>query len=603
MKSSDTESDSDMDTKPRAKTMKPNITTTIQRNNPPSAPPTSTTTTHATAVIQPPREASPATTMLKAPRKAPAAARAKGATSRRKKAPISATANVGTTYSTPSRIDVEPGRDGDIVPNEPNEMATQANVLPSAPGETTARKKRKAPVPKIKVGANVLVRQDHLFTVSTEEQGVWVTNYPKNHEFLGVIKKGKSGIGYAVAMDIFPIDKKEVFIVSQYLKLAPPGFLEKTYDPPDESLFEINGSDDDGDELPGQEIPDAAVTTHNIGHRKRTDYQKMGEENFLTLGKKALQTVDSYDYFYGKDKVIQWQILQDGVNVPKSEDPMKVPTTLHYKKQINFQSDRLDIIFFDHFWPSVKGHGKLMDEYHSDPRSSNHATYVSSNFQFHEPDPTIHQDPDWKIKQCYLLMLAAVTESDVGVDNLWLKGKSKGRHNYANFGKYMPQNMFKMWQTSAVYMFCDNKDWYKNKRERKWSIIWPCLTEYNNLRRSLFSTVLLMLDESMSGWCPKTTPLGGAPNLTFEPRKPVKLGTQLKNGIECLGGCLAFQDIVQSPEIQKQKEFFFVNDDINEHGINLTQVKTSLPGNLSSNGKSFRFTIVTNVLFHSLIPL
>jgi hypothetical protein len=64
----------------------------------------------------------------------------------------------------------------------------------------------------------------------------------------------------------------------------------------------------------------------------------------------------------------------------------------------------------------------------------------------------------------------------------------------------------------------------------------------------------------MSGWCPKTTPLGGAANLTFEPRKPCKLGTQLRNGIECLGGCLAFQDIVQSPEIQKKKEFFFVDN-------------------------------------------
>jgi hypothetical protein len=123
----------------------------------------------------------------------------------------------------------------------------------------------------------------------------------------------------------------------------------------------------------------------------------------------------------------------------------------------------------------VKGHGKLMDEYHSDTLSKHHQTYTANNFQFHETNPSL--DPDWKIKQCYLLMLAAVMESDVGVENLWKKGKSKGRHNFANFGKYMPQNMFKMWQASAVYMFSDKKDWYKPKRERCWSIIWPCLTE------------------------------------------------------------------------------------------------------------------------------
>jgi hypothetical protein len=178
-------------------------------------------------------------------------------------------------------------------------------------------------------------------------------------------------------MDIFPIDKKEVLVVSQYLKLAPPGFLEKTYDPPDESLFEINNSDNDDDVDPDPVTTNASAT-NQAGQRKRTDYQKMGEERFLSLRTNSLRTVETYDFDYGKNKTIQWEILKDGVNVTKEEDP--------------------------------------------------------------------------------LLMLAAVTESDVGVENLWKKGKSKGRHNFANFGKYMPQNMFKMWQASAVYMFSDKKD-------------------------------------------------------------------------------------------------------------------------------------------------
>jgi hypothetical protein len=82
------------------------------------------------------------------------------------------------------------------------------------------------------------------------------------------------------------------------------------------------------------------------------------------------------------------------------------------------------------------------------------------------------------------------------------------------------------------------------------------------------------------------TPVGGAPNLTHEPRKPRDLGTQLKNGIECLSGCMAFQGIVQLPELQRQKDLFekdnnnlgeLYND---EMSINLVQVKTSLPGEL-----------------------
>jgi hypothetical protein len=57
----------------------------------------------------------------------------------------------------------------------------------------------------------------------------------------------------------------------------------------------------------------------------------------------------------------------------------------------------------------------------------------------------------------------------------------------------------------------------------------PCLRSFNEKRKSLFGTTLLILDESMIGWKPKTSKLGGLPNITFEPRKPVDLASQLKN--------------------------------------------------------------------------
>ena len=59
----------------------------------------------------------------------------------------------------------------------------------------------------------------------------------------------------------------------------------------------------------------------------------------------------------------------------------------------------------------------------------------------------------------------------------------------------------------------------------------------------------------MSGWCPKTSKLGGLPNYTFEPRKPVPLGTMFKNGAECKSGLIVFQDVVMDPEVQHTKEF------------------------------------------------
>jgi len=64
-----------------------------------------------------------------------------------------------------------------------------------------------------------------------------------------------------------------------------------------------------------------------------------------------------------------------------------------------------------------------------------------------------------------------------------------------------------------------------------------------------------MLDESMSGWRPKTSNLGGLPNYTFEPRKPTPLGIMFRDGVECRTGCIVFQDVVQNPEFQYTKKY------------------------------------------------
>jgi hypothetical protein len=69
----------------------------------------------------------------------------------------------------------------------------------------------------------------------------------------------------------------------------------------------------------------------------------------------------------------------------------------------------------------------------------------------------------------------------------------------------------------------------------------------------------------MSGWHPKTSKLGGLPNYTYKPRKPIPLGTIFQNGVECISGLLVFQDIVQNHEMQSCKSYF--NKD------------SSLPGN------------------------
>jgi len=83
----------------------------------------------------------------------------------------------------------------------------------------------------------------------------------------------------------------------------------------------------------------------------------------------------------------------------------------------------------------------------------------------------------------------------------------------------------------------------------------PCLTQFNNKRQQLLKTTMLLLDESISGWRPRSTKLGGFPNITYEPRKPKPLGTVFKNGVECISGVLVAQDVIQLPEQQSAKSY------------------------------------------------
>ena len=114
--------------------------------------------------------------------------------------------------------------------------------------------------------------------------------------------------------------------------------------------------------------------------------------------------------------------------------------------------------------------------------------------------------------------------------------------------------MFKAFQSAAPYCFAEKNYWYLDKRDQPWEIFLPYLNSYNDKRKRLVRTVLLMLDEYMSGWRPKTSKLGGLPNYTFEPRKPVTLGTMFWNGVECTTGCIFFQDVVMNPEFQHNKK-------------------------------------------------
>jgi hypothetical protein len=100
------------------------------------------------------------------------------------------------------------------------------------------------------------------------------------------------------------------------------------------------------------------------------------------------------------------------------------------------------------------------------------------------------------------------------------------------------------------------ENWFYDKRDLPWDVLLPCFASYNKKHRDMINTRALILDESMSGWHPKTSKLGGLPNFTFQPRKHVPLVTMFRTGDEWQTGSMTFQDIAHNAEVQKEKSFY-----------------------------------------------
>jgi hypothetical protein len=95
-------------------------------------------------------------------------------------------------------------------------------------------------------------------------------------------------------------------------------------------------------------------------------------------------------------------------------------------------------LFFDQFFPSVVGRAKIIDQFHADHRSPFHNTTVKNDkIKFEDPEA---EALDWKVKQAYTLMIAAASEIENGVENLWKCGPSRDQHDYPDFGKYIWQH-------------------------------------------------------------------------------------------------------------------------------------------------------------------
>ena len=413
----------------------------------------------------------------------------------------------------------------------------RAGPLTTARNKSPKEKKKKAL--KIKRGCRVKVTRNNLYHILNETQQIGLEKFGNSRNFHGNIISGNGKQGYKIKFDDLTSDDQIVYVKRRnIITVVDENEEEKEYDHENNPLEEEEKEESNNN-----------PQIQSANEFCERDDDDIKNENTFEMKYKDFNTKD--------EKVLEWKILKDNEYINWGELQFDIQLA-EWKKEIAIDADEKNLIdiFFEHFFPCIKGHAKLLDKFHSNRNSPYYHTYKNDQMKFHDQNA---DDPDWIIKQAYMIMIASVSEVESGVTNLWKRGKSNGRREYPNFGQYMSINYFKCFMAGAPYLFCEEKYWFLDKRDRPWEIFLPCVKNYNEKRKSLIKIVLLMMDESMSGWRPKTSKLGGLPNYTLEPRKPIPLGTMLRNCAECHSGCIVFQDVVQSPEKQSQKNIMMKN--------------------------------------------
>ncbi len=79
----------------------------------------------------------------------------------------------------------------------------------------------------------------------------------------------------------------------------------------------------------------------------------------------------------------------------------------------------------------------------------------------------------------------------------------------------------------------------------------------------------------MSSWRPRTTKLGGLPNISHVPRKPEPLGTEFKCVAEPESGCLLALEIQRGKEGMRHRQY---NDEMGNTGGCTLRLMTTING-------------------------
>lgn len=161
-----------------------------------------------------------------------------------------------------------------------------------------------------------------------------------------------------------------------------------------------------------------------------------------------------------------------------------------------------------------------------------------------------------KVKICITLLIQASNEVKRGISYLSKTGESDGLQTHASFGQFIPKNWFKAFVSSFPFIWSHKNYWYMNRKDLPWEMFLSFLNKVNEKQKNLVCVLYIVLEKSTSAWCQKISQLGGLPNISFEPLKPVLIGTMFRNSANCKTGFFVYNNVVCGPDELDLKDYF-----------------------------------------------
>jgi len=158
------------------------------------------------------------------------------------------------------------------------------------------------------------------------------------------------------------------------------------------------------------------------------------------------------------------------------------------------------------------------------------------------------------------LLLGAAEFSQKGVDLFNVKDDVQDDDDIwqsirpsPHFEQYMSYSRFKDFRRFLPDIYADDAS---EEEINPWYQFSPAVEEFNEIRRTKIKcSRWICADESMCAWRPRTTALGGLPNISFVVRKPEPLGTEFKTTACPITGVMRHLEIQRGKEGMKNSQF------------------------------------------------